>query len=149
MVVVRWLVGLVKHLTGIWQVSEWNYYAKTSLDPKIAAFQRWEVAVKADAKPPDNDRERLLPQTSYKVILHDKYGLTPEDVIFFTVKKDQAEGVEAQYLKELRSRSCGEFYYSMIKNRQLDFFHNFHAVGDEVKEGGDVDEETRREMFLR
>jgi hypothetical protein len=148
--IIRWIVGLFKNLVGLWDGQEWRYYAATAFDPKLPAYQRWGVRLKDEAKPAANEAERLMPLRNYTVILDDKFGQSPEDIIFFTTALDKAQAVLGQYEKELRSRTSGDFYYSMVKNRQLDFFHNFRAVGNEPLEGtAEIDEETEREKFLR
>src|SRR6185436_16757076 len=125
MIIVRWLVGLLKRLFAGWEDREWFYYNRTGLDPKMPAYLRWEVRLKDEPKEPQTDAERLMPLRNYAVILTDKLGFTAEDMVFFTQQLDKAQAVHEQYQRELRTRSAGDFYYRMVKNRQLDFFHNF------------------------
>lgn len=149
MAVIRWFVGFFKALFRIWDQEEWFYYAKTGLDPRIPAFQRWDVLVREELKTPETEAEELLRPRNYRVILHDKYMQTPEEVIFFTTDKDKIDALEAQYRRELDSRTSGDFYYRMVKGRQLDFYHNYKIASEAINEGAEVDEETRREMFIR
>ena len=148
MLVARWFTGLFKRLFAGWEDREWFYYNRCGLDPKPPAYQRWEVRMKTSERPPEV--EGGLPEHSYSVILDDKYGLTAEDLVFTTNMLDKAQAVLQQFERELRTRSCGDFYYTNIRNRRLDFFHNFKAVGNEPLEGSaEIDEETEREKFLR
>jgi hypothetical protein len=147
MLLARWINGLLKRLFAGWDDREWFYYNRTGLDPKPAAYQRWDVRL-ADRELPTEPP--ALPEHSYSVMLEDKYGLTAEDLVFTTNMLDKAQAVLQQFERELRTRSCADFYYNNIKNRRLDFFHNFKAVGNEPLEGSaEIDEETEREKFLR
>lgn len=148
MIIIRWVLGLFRLLLGAWSQPELAYYAKTGLDPKIPAFQRWEVKVKQEEKRVSQEEEMLKPR-SYSVFLIDKFMLTPEDLVFFTADKDKVDALQGQYERELRSRSSGDFYYSMVKGRKLDFFHNFKVVQERPLEASEIDEEQKREMFLR
>jgi hypothetical protein len=113
-------------------------------------MQRWSVRMKDELKTPETPEEELLPPHSYTIILEDKFGLTAEDIAFNTNMLDKAQAVLQQFERELRTRSCGDFFYNMIKNRRLDFFHNFRAVGNEPMEGSaQIDEEAEREKFIR
>ncbi|MCH7471676.1 hypothetical protein IIA79_01800 [bacterium] len=150
MIVARWLLGFVKALFRIWDQSEWFYYAKTGIDPSLPAFQRWEVKVKEEDKPPESEAEDLLPLTNRWVILHDLFMQMPEEVLLYTTDPDKVDALVQQYERELRSRTSGDFYYTMVKGRQLDFFHDFKVLGQEpLVEGTAIDEEQEREKFLR
>ncbi|MDQ3023413.1 MAG: hypothetical protein M3R04_03350 [bacterium] len=146
----RWVTGLWKRLFGGWDDHEWFYYNHCGFDPTIPAHQRWAVRMTDKQKPPETPGEELVPQHSYSVMLEDKFGQTAEDMAFTTMMLDKAQAVLEQFERELRTRSCGDFWHGMIKNRRLDFFHNFRAVGSEPLEGSaDIDDEQEREKFLR
>jgi hypothetical protein len=50
----------------------------------------------------------------------------------------------------MRTRGAGDFYYRMVKARNLDFFHRYRVIGEEpMVEGTEIDEEQAREKFLR
>lgn len=149
MVLFRWLLGLVKALFGAWSQPEWFYYAKTGLDPKLPAFQRWAVKLKQESRPEGPGEDDMLRPRSFSVVLHDNFMLTPEEVIFFTPDKDKVDALQEQYERELHSRSSGDFYYTMVKGRKLDFFHNFKVVQAVPLEASEIDEEQKREMFIR
>jgi hypothetical protein len=148
MLIVRWFTGLLKRLFAGWDDREWLYYNVSGLDPKPPAYQRWSVRMKDREQPAADERD--LPEHSYSVMLEDKYGLTAEDLVYNTKMLDKAQAVLQHFERELQTRSCGDFYYNNIRNRRLDFFHNFRAVGNEPLEGSaEIDEEAEREKFLR
>jgi hypothetical protein len=149
MIIFRTIKGFFMSLFGVWSQDEWFYYNKSGVDPKVPAYQRWAVRVHAEDKVPESEAERVMPVKSQTVILEDKYMLTGEEVLLHTTDADKVFALTQHYEKELRSRSCGEFYYRNIKNRQLDFFHNFKVEREEVSEEAEVDEETRRNMWNR
>ncbi len=109
------------------------YYVSTSFDPKTPAFTRWDVELKQEEKRRDEDDENMLPRIDYKVVLKDKFGQSPDEIIFFTADVDKATGILHEYEKELRTRSAGDFYYKMVKKRDLQHFHNFRPP-DAVQE---------------
>lgn len=149
MMILRWLIGFFPALVRMWDQTEWFYYAKTGFPPKTPAFQRWEVYAKTEPKKPESEAERLLPLNNRWVILRDKYMQTPDEVIFFTTEADKVDALLAEYQRELRTRTSGDFYYSMIKGRNLDFFHVYTGVKEPLIEGKEIDEEQAREKFLR
>jgi hypothetical protein len=149
MIIVRFLTGFFKALVSIWSQEEWFYYAKTGLDPKLPAFQRWEVSTRVEDKVPDNDAERLMPLKNRWVMLKDKFMLAPDEIVFFTTDADKVENLLEGYRRELRTRSSGEFYYKMVKGRNLDYFHTAQAIGEPMIEGTEIDEDQKREMFHR
>jgi hypothetical protein len=147
MLLVRWITGLIKRLTAGWDDREWFYYNATGLDPKPPAYQRWSVRQSSRELPSEPP---ALPEHSYSVLLEDKYGLSAEDMVINTNLLDKAQAVLQHYEKELQARSCGDFWHSNIKNRRLDFFHNYRPPSGEPLEGSaEIDEEAEREKFLR
>ena len=107
MIVVRALIGFIKALIRIWDQEEWFYYTKTGLDPKLPAFQRWDIFTKQEDKEPETEAERIMPKKNFWVILRDKFMLTPEEVIFFTTDPDKVEALLEEYQSELRTRTSG------------------------------------------
>ncbi|MCC7477951.1 hypothetical protein IT575_05780 [bacterium] len=147
---ILWTIrGFFMSLFGLWTQDEWFYYSRTGLDPRLPAYQRWAVRVHAEDKLPDSEAERLMPVKNQTVILEDKYMLTGEEVLFYSTDAGKIGALVRKYEDELRSRSCGEFYFRNIKNRQLDFFHNFKEPSEQPPEEAEIDEETRRNMFNR
>lgn len=149
MMVLRWFWGFLKAIVNLWSQEEWFYYAKTGCDPKLPAFQRWEVTTRVEDKVPDSEAEKIMPLKNRWVILKDKFMLTPDEVLFFTTEPDTVENLLEGYRREMRTRSSGEFYYKMVRGRNLDYFHTSPRHGEPLVEGTTVDEEQKREMFLR
>jgi hypothetical protein len=149
MMVIRWLIGFFPALVRLWDQTEWFYYAKTGFPPKTPAFQRWDIYVKTEPKTPDTDAERLLPLTNRLVILKDMFMQTPDEVLFFTTEADKVDKLVEEYRRELRTRTAGDFYYRMVKGRNLDFFHVYTGAKEPLIEGTEIDEEQAREKFLR
>lgn len=150
MIVIRWIIGFFKTLVNLWDWTEWRYYVDHGLPPKTPAFHRWEVRVEASEKEPETEAERVLPTKNQRVILHDKYHLRADEMLFYTTDTDKVDALVAEYERELRTRTSGNFYYKMVRGRNLDFFHEFRQLGEEpLKEGLEIDEETEREKFLR
>jgi hypothetical protein len=149
MALIRWFAGFFRAIVGLWSQPEWFYYAKTGLDPKLPAFQRWAVKVKHEDRKAGHGEDDRLAQRNYSVILHDNFMLTPEEVLFFTQDKDKVDALEQQYQRELGSRTSGEFYYTMVKGRKLDFFHDYKVIQPAPLETEEIDEEQKREMFIR
>jgi hypothetical protein len=146
----RWLLGLFRYLLRQWDEKEWTYYARTGLDPNLPAFKRWELQLKTTELAPENATEEKLPRKNYSVILHDKYGLSLDDVVYFTPDLGRAEALEKRLNDELQSRDSGWFWHDQIAHRNLDFIHNLR-LGEQIVEGsaGDEDdlEATKREFF--
>jgi len=149
MMVFRWLIGFAKALINLWSQDEWFYYAKTGLDPKLPAFQRWEISTRIEDKKPDSEAERIMPLKNRWVILRDKFMLRPEDVLFFTTDQDKVNAVLEQYQRELRTRTSGEFYYKMVKGRHLEDFHEFRVPTETIPGTPEAEAEQEREKFLR
>jgi len=148
-VVFRWLMGFFKRLFGVWDEHEWGYYTYTALDPKQPAFQRWEVQLKSAAKPPETPQEELLPAKMHTLLLHDKTGLTLDDVVYFSTDLGRVELLAKKLRHELQGQDTGWFWFNNIHRRNLDFIHNI-KLGEDLKEGQastDELEETRREFF--
>ena len=124
MFIVRWLVGFIKALLGIWTKYEWSYYAIAGLDPRMAAFQRWEIVTKSEPRRAETASERLLPVNNHWVILRDKYLQRPEEELFYSTDNDKVDALVAKYKEALQTQSSGEFYHGMIRNRNLDFMHH-------------------------
>ncbi len=149
MMLLRFLMGFFKAVVNIWSQEEWFYYAKTGLDPKLPAFQRWDIATRVEDKPAESEAERVMPLKNRWVILKDKFMLSPDDVVFFTTDQDKVDNLLEGYRRELRTRTSGEFYYKMVKGRNLDSFHIAPITGESMVEGTEIDEEQKREMFIR
>ncbi len=148
--VIRWIQGFFKALFNIWDWDEWFYYAKNGLDPKLPAADRWDIQLRAEAKPPANAAERIMPLKNHMVVLHDKFSQRPDDVVFYTTDPDKAKTMVDEFLRELRTRTSGNFFYKMIKRRNLDFIHNFKvSTDDHLVEGTEIDAEQEREKFHR
>jgi hypothetical protein len=150
MVIVRCVIGFFKTLVNLWGWYEWFYYTRTGFDPKTPAFHRWEVHVREAAKEPETEAERLLPAKNHWLMLRDKFMQTGDEVIFYSTDKDRMDALRDEYNRELRTRTSGDFYYSMVKGRNLDFIHEYKPLGEEpLVEGIEVSEEEEREKFLR
>ena len=149
MIIVRWFIGFFKTLVNLWGWYEWFYYAKTGFDPKVPAFKRWEIFIKSEAKRPETEAERLLPTNNNRIILRDKFMQSPDEVIFYSTDKDKVDALMEEYDREMRTRSSGDFYYNMVKARNLDFIHNYQVDSGGPLEGKEIDEEQAREKFLR
>jgi hypothetical protein len=148
MIIVRCIIGFFRTLVRLWDNTEWFYYNRTGLDPKLPAYQRWNLTVRAEDKTPETEAERVLPVKNYTVVLQDKYMLTSDEIIFFSTDKDKVDALQEKYERELKHRTSGDFYYEMIRNRRLDFYHNYRIPTGEV-EAAEPDEQTRRDMFNR
>lgn len=150
MIVVRWIIGFFKTLVNLWGWYEWFYYTRTGFDPKQPAWQRWEIYVKASDKEPETEAERLLPTMNHRLILRDKFMQSPDEIIFYSTDKEKVDRLQEEYQREMRTRTSGDFYYKMVKGRNLDFIHAYKVPGEEpLVEGGEIDEEQEREKFLR
>jgi hypothetical protein len=150
MIIIRCFIGFFKTLVNLWGWYEWFYYTKTGFDPKTPAHTRWEIGLRSEDKAPDTDAERVLPVQNHLVELRDRYMQTPDEVIFYSTDRDKVEVLMEQYNRELKTRSSGDFYYKMIKGRDLAYIHKYKIPGDEpLVEGGEVDPEQEREKFLR
>ena len=135
----RWITGFFKWLVRLWDHTEWFYYAKSGIDPKLPASDRWDVYIKTADKAQESDDERMLPKQNRWVMLKDKYMQSQDEVLFFTTDGDKVNALAQEYKKELRTRTSGDFYYRMIVNRNLDFFHNYHVEDEELAEGMEAD----------
>lgn len=148
--IVRWLTGFFKALFGIWTKFEWSYYAATGLDPKLPAFDRFEVVLRMTDKPPENDAERLLPRKNRSVILKDKYHQAPDEVLFFDTDADRSGAVIQEYERKLKELSAGEFYVKMVRQRNLEFIHTMRFDTEPAAAVSDEElAEQEREKFLR
>jgi len=147
--ILRWLIGFGKTFVNLWSFQEWFYYTRTGLDPKLPAFQRWDIRVREDDKVPETASERLLPTKNRWVILKDKFSQRPDDVLFFTTDPDKVKALVDEYRRELRTRTSGEFFYTMVKGRRLEAFHDFHLPVEPLPASQEVSEEEEREKFLR
>jgi hypothetical protein len=147
--VFRWLLGFFKRLFGIWDEHEWGYYTYTALDPKQPALQRWDVLVKTADKTPETPQEELLPRKTYTLVLHDKTGLTLEDVVYFSTELGKVEALEKKLKHDLQGNNCGWFWFKHIHQRNLDFIHSL-KLDEGPLEGQATQDEleaTRREFF--
>ena len=150
MIIVRCIIGFFKTLVNLWGWYEWFYYTRTGFDPKIPAAQRWEIYGKAENKLPETEEEQLLPTQNNWLILRDKFMQSPDEVIFYSTDKEKVDVLQEEYIREMRTRTSGDFYYKMIKGRNLDFIHSYKFPGDlPLDEGGEIDPEQEREKFLR
>ncbi len=150
MVIVRWFVGLVKSLLGLWNKFEWSYYTKCGLDPKLPAFDRFAVVQHTTDKVPETDAERLLPRKNRSVVLKDKYHLLPDEVLFFDTDADRSGAVIQEYERKLKTFSAGEFYSKMVRQRNLDFIHTMRFDTEPIRSATDEElAEQEREKFLR
>jgi len=150
MIIVRWIVGFFKTIVNLWGWYEWFYYTKTGFDPKTPALQRWECFVKEADKVPETEAERLLPTKNHWLILRDKFMQSRDEVLFYSTDLERLEVLKEEYEREMRTRSSGDFYYKMIKSRNLDFIHGYKLPSEEpLVEGLDMDAEQEREKFLR
>jgi len=101
--------------------ADFKYSLSEGLDPKLAAYMRWELALKQEkTEPIDKDRPELIIPL-YKVILRDKFGLRLDDVFYFSKDKKRIDTCLKKLAEELRSRTASEFYDMWIVNRNLDF----------------------------
>jgi hypothetical protein len=101
-------------------------------------------------KRPETQAEEIMPLKNHMVMLHDKFGQSADEVVFFTTDPDKANALVEEFRRELRTRTSGNFYGKMIKRRNLDFFHDYKVLGEEpLVEGGEIDPEQEREKFLR
>lgn len=147
--IARWILGFFKRLFNIWDDREWDYYTHTALDPKVPAFTRWELKLHSSDKQPETAADELLPKKTHTLVLHDKTGLSSEDVVYFNSDLTRVEVVEKKLAEELRSRNAGWFWHDQIKRRNLDFIHNM-KLGEALPETTAADdelEETRRQFF--
>jgi hypothetical protein len=145
----RWLVGFFKRIFNVWDDKEWDYYTHTGLDPKLPAFQRWQLQMHSTDKPPTTPEEELLPKKTHTLVLRDKTGLTPEDIVYFNNDLGRVEVLEKKLQQELQTRNAGWFWSDQIRNRNLDFIHGM-KLGEALQEGTTADDEleqTRREFF--
>ena len=150
MIIIRAIIGFFKTLVNLWSWNEWRYNTRTGFDPKVPAFKRWEVFLKSESKAPETETERLLPTKNNWIILRDKFMQSPDEVLFYNTDKDKVEALMEEYEREMRSRTSGEFYYKMVKGRNLDFIHTFRASDAGASlEGTEIDAEQEREKFLR
>jgi hypothetical protein len=146
----RWFVGLLRRLVNLWDGLEWAYYARVGLDPTLPAFRRWELKQKAAELPPDAEDDGLLPQKTYTLILHDKYGLTAEDVLYFSTDLGRVEVLHKRLDDELQSRNSAWFWHYQIVHRNFDFIHGMR-LGEDLAEGviEEEDAEAMRRDFFR
>jgi hypothetical protein len=145
----RWILGFFKRILNIWDDREWDYYTHTALDPKLPAFSRWQVSLHSKQQAPESEADQLLPKQNHTLILHDKSGLTQDDIVYFSTDLGRVEILEKKLQTELRSRNAGWFWFDQIKNRNLDFIHNI-KLGEDLPESTAADddiESTRREFF--
>ncbi|GEM_PF-2295924 len=150
MIIVRAIIGFFKTLVNIWGWHEWFYYTRSGFDPKVPAARRWEIYVKAEDKAPETAAEELLPTRNHWLILRDKFMQAPDEVIFYSTDREKVEVLQQQYEREMRTRSSGDFYYKMVKGRNLDFIHTYKHLDEEpLVEGTEIDAEQEREKFLR
>jgi hypothetical protein len=146
----RWLVGFFKRIFNIWDDREWAYYTQTALDPKLPAFSRWDLNLHSTDKPPQGPEDELLPKKQHTIILHDKTGLTPEDIVYFHTDLGRVQILEKKLQEELRSRNAGWFWFDQIRNRNLDFIHNLRMAETLPMEGSAEEQDLdamRREFF--
>jgi hypothetical protein len=146
----RWIVGFLRWVVRQWDEKEWAYYTRTGLDPGQPAFRRWDLQLKTTDLPPETPAEERVPRKNYSLILHDKNGLTLDEVVYFTPDLGRAEALEKKLNEELQTRDSGWFWHDQIRHRNLDFIHNLR-LGEEVMEGsaGDDDQEATRKEFFR
>lgn len=149
MIIVRCIIGFFKTLVNLWGWYEWFYYTRTGFDPKIPAFKRWEIFLKSEHKRPETEAERLLPTNNNWIILRDKFMQSPDEIIFYSTDKDKVDALIEEYEREMRTRTSGDFYHNMVKNRNLDFIHTYKPVDSGPLEGTEIDEDQAREKFLR
>lgn len=145
----RWILGFFKRIFNIWDDREWDYYTHTGLDPRLPAFSRWELKRHSTDKPGAGDGDALLPQKNHTLILHDKTGLTQDDIVYFNSDLGRVDVLSKKMEEELRSRNAGWFWFDQIKNRNLDFIHVL-KLGEELQEANAAEddiESTRREFF--
>ena len=90
--------------------------------------------MKQEEKRSDDEDDQFLPRINYSVVLKDKYAQSPEEILFYTTDVDKASGILREYERELRTRGAGDFYYKMVKKRDLQHFHDYRPP-DVVKEG--------------
>ncbi|MCB1220538.1 MAG: hypothetical protein H7A35_03285 [Planctomycetales bacterium] len=149
MMIIRWITGFFKTLVNLWDWQEWSYYTKTGFDPKMPASQRWEAFVKVSDKVPETEAEEVMPVKNRRVFLKDKYGQAADEMIYGSTDDYKVDAVMEQYEKELRSRTAGNFYATMIVNRNLDYFHNTRPPDDPMSEALDADRKYREEQARR
>ena len=150
MLIVRWLTGLFKSLFGIWTKFEWSYYTSTGLDPKLPAFQRFEVKQHISDKVPETEAERLLPLKNRSVVLKDKYAQMPDEVLFFNTDADRTGAIVEEYERKLQTMSAGDFYLKMVRHRDLEFIHNMRFDTEPIREATSEEmAEQEREKFIR
>lgn len=148
--IIRWLIGFFKALIGIWTKYEWQYYASEGLDPRMAAFHRYEVDTVISNRAPETEAERIMPQKNRSVVLKDKYHQSPDEVLFFDTNEDKTVTLVEEYERKMRTMSAGDFYYKMVRQRNLDFIHNIKFEEDRLPEASTEDlAEQEREKFLR
>jgi hypothetical protein len=150
MIIVRWLTGLIKGLFGIWNKFEWEYYTATGLDPKLPAFDRFEVVLRTADKTPETETERVLPRKNRTVVLKDKYHQMPDEIIFFDTDADRSGAVIQEYDRKMKTLSAGEFYVKMVRHRDLEFIHTMRFETESITSVSNEElAEQEREKFLR
>ena len=147
--IIRWIVGFFKTLVNLWDWQEWGYYTKTGFDPKMAASQRWESYIKISDRAPETEAEELLPLKNRRLFLRDKFSQTADEMIYGSTDDYKVDAVREEYDKELRSRTAGNFYATMIVNRNLDYFHNVRPPDDPMTEALNADRKFREEQLRR
>ena len=90
-----------------------------------------------------------MPVKNRRVFLKDKYGQAADEMIYGSTDDYKVDAVMEQYEKELRSRTAGNFYATMIVNRNLDYFHNTRPPDDPMSEALDADRKYREEQARR
>lgn len=97
------------------------YLCREGVDPKTPASIRWEAELKRVSKPPETDRERLMPIQSSTIILKDLTMLKPDSVIYFTNDSEKADRVMEKLKHDLFTMPCHEFYERWVVHPNYDF----------------------------
>ncbi len=97
------------------------YLCREGVDPKTPASVRWSVELKRTSKPPETDRERLMPVQKNTVILKDLTMLKPDSIIYHSDDSEKADLVMAKIKGDLFKMPCHEFYERWVVHPNYDF----------------------------
>ncbi|GEM_PF-4122947 len=115
------LVAMISR--GMWRsIKALGFRLSEGVDPNAAAIDRFEVELKENIKPGAQRATELRENPfEFKVILKDKWGLRPPELMMETGDRDLAERAHITVKNDLDEMLMMDFFERWIYNKSFDY----------------------------
>ncbi|MEP0813766.1 MAG: hypothetical protein HRF49_03755 [bacterium] len=122
----RFFKYLYLYLNGTLSRIQFGYLVREGTDVRLAASYRWSAELRVKDKPPETEREKILPLKNHTIILKDLTGLKPDTLIYQGTDSEKAEAAISKIKYDLFNMPCHEFYEKWVVHPNFDFLVTPH-----------------------